>query len=45
MGLSVVDMMTGLFAAFALLSGIIAARQTGKGATLTSACSTVLCRI
>ena len=31
MGLSVVDMMTGLFAAFALLSGIIAARQSGQG--------------
>ena len=31
MGLSVVDMMTGLFTAFALLSGVIAARQTGLG--------------
>jgi succinate---hydroxymethylglutarate CoA-transferase len=31
MGLSIVDMMTGLFAAFALLSGIIAARETGVG--------------
>ena len=31
MGLSIVDMMTGLFAAFALLSGIIAARQSGVG--------------
>jgi crotonobetainyl-CoA:carnitine CoA-transferase CaiB-like acyl-CoA transferase len=31
MGLSIVDLMTGLFAAFALLSGIIAARQTGQG--------------
>ena len=31
MGLSLVDMMTGLFAAFALLSGIIAARATGEG--------------
>ena len=31
MGLSIVDMMTGLFAAFALLSGIIAARDTGVG--------------
>ena len=31
MGLSIVDMMTGLFAAFALLSGIIAARATGEG--------------
>ena len=30
-GLSIVDMMTGLFAAFALLSGIIAARATGVG--------------
>ena len=31
MGLSIVDMMTGLFAAFALLSGIVAARETGMG--------------
>jgi crotonobetainyl-CoA:carnitine CoA-transferase CaiB-like acyl-CoA transferase len=31
MGLSVVDMMTGLFAAFALLAGVLAARQTGSG--------------
>jgi succinate---hydroxymethylglutarate CoA-transferase len=31
MGLSIVDMMTGLFAAFALLSGVIAARQSGQG--------------
>ena len=31
MGLSIVDMMTGLFAAFALLSGVIAARKTGVG--------------
>jgi succinate---hydroxymethylglutarate CoA-transferase len=31
MGLSIVDMMTGLFAAFALLSGVIAARETGMG--------------
>ncbi len=31
MGLSIVDMMTGLFAAFALLSGIIAARTSGTG--------------
>ena len=31
MGLSIVDMMTGLFAVFALLSGIIAARDTGVG--------------
>ncbi|MGA2125899.1 MAG: CoA transferase [Xanthobacteraceae bacterium] len=31
MGLSIVDLMTGLFAAFALLSGVIAARQAGEG--------------
>jgi succinate---hydroxymethylglutarate CoA-transferase len=31
MGLSIVDMMTGLFAAFALLSGVIAARASGSG--------------
>jgi succinate---hydroxymethylglutarate CoA-transferase len=31
MGLSIVDMMTGLFAAFALLAGVTAARQTGTG--------------
>jgi len=31
MGLSIVDMMTGLFAGFALLAGVIAARQTGVG--------------
>ena len=31
MGLSIVDMMTGLFAAFGLLAGVIAARQTGSG--------------
>jgi succinate---hydroxymethylglutarate CoA-transferase len=30
-GLSVVDLMTGLTAAFALLAGIISARETGKG--------------
>ncbi len=33
-GLSVVDMMTGLMAAFALTSGIIGARATGKGMDL-----------
>jgi crotonobetainyl-CoA:carnitine CoA-transferase CaiB-like acyl-CoA transferase len=33
-GLSVVDMMTGLMAAFALASGIIGARVTGKGMDL-----------
>jgi succinate---hydroxymethylglutarate CoA-transferase len=31
MGLSIVDLMSGLFAAFALVSGVLAARQTGKG--------------
>jgi succinate---hydroxymethylglutarate CoA-transferase len=31
MGLSIVDMMTGLFAAFSLLSGVLAARRTGIG--------------
>lgn len=31
MGLSIVDMMSGLFAGFALLSGVIAARSTGQG--------------
>ncbi len=31
MGLSVVDLMTGLFAAFALLAGVMAARQSGEG--------------
>ncbi|HET6182241.1 MAG TPA: CoA transferase [Acetobacteraceae bacterium] len=30
-GLSMVDLMTGLFAAFALLSGVLAARETGIG--------------
>jgi succinate---hydroxymethylglutarate CoA-transferase len=30
-GLSIVDLMTGLSAAFGLLSGVIGARQTGKG--------------
>jgi succinate--hydroxymethylglutarate CoA-transferase len=34
MGLSIVDLMSGLFAAFALLSGIIAARATGRGRDL-----------
>jgi crotonobetainyl-CoA:carnitine CoA-transferase CaiB-like acyl-CoA transferase len=33
-GLSVVDMMTGLMAAFALTSGIIGARSSGKGMDL-----------
>jgi succinate---hydroxymethylglutarate CoA-transferase len=31
MGLSIVDMMTGLFAAFALLAGVLSARETGAG--------------
>jgi crotonobetainyl-CoA:carnitine CoA-transferase CaiB-like acyl-CoA transferase len=31
MGLSIVDLMTGLNAAFALVSGVLAARATGKG--------------
>ncbi|HKM65358.1 MAG TPA: CoA transferase [Acidisphaera sp.] len=30
-GLSIVDMMTGLTAAFALVSGVLGARQTGRG--------------
>jgi crotonobetainyl-CoA:carnitine CoA-transferase CaiB-like acyl-CoA transferase len=34
MGLSIVDMMTGLMAAFALSAGIIGARATGKGMDL-----------
>ncbi len=34
MGLSLVDLMTGLFAAFALVSGVLAARDTGKGRDL-----------
>src|SRR5438046_10323986 len=34
MGLSIVDLMTGLFAAFALMSGVLAARETGKGRDL-----------
>nr|WP_274607239.1 CoA transferase [Paracraurococcus ruber] len=33
-GLSVVDMMTGLMAGFALLSGIVGARATGRGMDL-----------
>jgi crotonobetainyl-CoA:carnitine CoA-transferase CaiB-like acyl-CoA transferase len=44
MGLSIVDLMTGLFAAFALVSGVLAARQSGRGPTSTSACSTPRCR-
>jgi len=31
MGLSIVDLMSGLFAAFALVSAVLAARETGKG--------------
>jgi len=34
MGLSLVDLMTGLFAAFALVSGVLAARQSGQGRDL-----------
>src|SRR5437764_10169271 len=34
MGLSIVDLMTGLFAAFALVSGVLEARQSGKGRDL-----------
>src|SRR5688572_13615767 len=34
MGLSIVDLMTGLFAAFALVSGVLSARETGKGRDL-----------
>lgn len=34
MGLSIVDLMTGLFAAFALVSGVLAARETGQGRDL-----------
>jgi succinate--hydroxymethylglutarate CoA-transferase len=34
MGLSIVDLMTGLFAGFALVSGVLAARQTGQGRDL-----------
>src|SRR4029077_13733187 len=33
-GLSIVDLMTGLFAAFALVSGVLAARQSGTGRDL-----------
>jgi crotonobetainyl-CoA:carnitine CoA-transferase CaiB-like acyl-CoA transferase len=33
-GLSVVDLMTGLFAAFALVSGVLAARAEGRGRDL-----------
>jgi succinate--hydroxymethylglutarate CoA-transferase len=33
-GLSVVDLMTGLFAAFALLAGVLAARASGRGRDL-----------
>ena len=33
-GLSVVDLMTGLAAAFALLAGVMSARQTGRGRDL-----------
>src|SRR6266581_2943222 len=34
MGLSIVDLMTGLFAAFALVSGVLAARESGRGRDL-----------
>jgi crotonobetainyl-CoA:carnitine CoA-transferase CaiB-like acyl-CoA transferase len=34
MGLSIVDLMTGLFAAYALVSGVLAARATGRGRDL-----------
>jgi crotonobetainyl-CoA:carnitine CoA-transferase CaiB-like acyl-CoA transferase len=34
MGLSIVDLMTGLFSAFALVSGVIEARATGTGGDL-----------
>jgi succinate--hydroxymethylglutarate CoA-transferase len=34
MGLSIVNLMTGLFAAFALVSGVLEARATGKGRDL-----------
>lgn len=33
-GLSIVDMMTGLMAGFALVSGVLGARQTGRGMDL-----------
>jgi crotonobetainyl-CoA:carnitine CoA-transferase CaiB-like acyl-CoA transferase len=34
MGLSIVDLMTGLFTAFALVSGVLSARETGRGRDL-----------
>jgi len=34
MGLSIVDLMTGLFAGFALVSGVLAARESGQGRDL-----------
>src|ERR1044071_2077638 len=34
MGLSIVDLMTGVFAAFALVSGVLSARESGKGRDL-----------
>ncbi len=34
MGLSIVDLMTGLYAAFAVVSGVLAARATGMGRDL-----------
>ena len=34
MGLSIVDLMTGLFAAFALVSGVLEARMSGEGRDL-----------
>ncbi len=34
MGLSIVDLMTGLYAAYALVSGVLAARETGVGRDL-----------
>ena len=45
MGLSIVDMMTGLFAAFALLSGIMPRGRPELDATLMSVCSTARCKI
>ena len=45
MGLSIVDLMTGLNAAFALVSGVLSARATGKGRDIdVSACSRPRCR-
>ena len=45
MGLSIVDLMTGLYAAFALVSGVLSARATGIGRDIdVSACSTPRCR-